>query len=105
MINTFTKNFIDVEGLKDWLNNSLKSLLPEDSHISIIPHSWEAKGESRFFCEVEIEEDITLEQLVAKVVVEHSRGNHIHLYADDVVQAAVTAKVLNGDQFFLYYTW
>lgn len=105
MIDTYDGKFIDADALKEWLEESLKNLVPADTHISIIPQVWDAKGESRFFCEIDIEKNITIPELLNKVVSEHSRGKYIHFYAQDVVQAAVTAKQLDGDHFYLYYQW
>jgi hypothetical protein len=105
MIDTYDGKFINTDALKEWLDKSLKNFLPEDTHISIVPYTWDAKGESRFFCEIDIENDVSISQLLSKVVIEHSRGPYIHFYAKDVVEAAVTAKVLEGDHFYLYYKW
>lgn len=105
MIDTYERTFIDADALEEWLNEALKNFVPEGTHISIIPQAWEAKGESRFLSEIDVNDDITITQLLSKVVTEHSRGPYLHFYASDVVEAAVTAKQLTGNHFFLYYKW
>lgn len=105
MITTTQITSINADELKDWLDTALGTLLPPNTHISIIPQTWEAKGESRFFCEIDIDKALTLPQLLARVVSEHSRGNLVHFYAHDVVAAAVGAGELVGDHFYLYYRW
>jgi hypothetical protein len=105
MIDTYDGKFINADDLMDWLNNSLKVFLSKDTHISIVPQVFDCKGPSRFFAEIDVQENITIQQLLSKVITEHSRGSYIHFYVDDVVQAAVTAGVLQGNHFYLHYKW
>lgn len=83
----------------------MSCLMGSDAQISLIPHPWEAKGESRFFCAVDVDEEISVSQLLEKEVKEYTRGNFKHFYVSDVIQAAVSANQLEGNQFFLYHKW
>jgi hypothetical protein len=107
MIRTFKVTSIDAEALKDWLEKALAEHYPEGTQFYLIPKPWDAKGESRFFCEIEVEEDITIEGLIAREVKEHSRGQYVHFYAYDVVCAAALAGEFEGrgNYFHLYYRW
>lgn len=91
--------------MKEWLNEALLKYFSQDTKISIIPRSWEPTGESSFFSQIDIQNDLSIKQLLSKVVIEHSRGNYIHFYADDVISAAITAKELKGSCFYLHYRW
>lgn len=104
MISTLAPVCIDAASLKDWLSATLKNLGIEKK-ASIIPQSWDAIGESRFFCPIDVDEPISVAELIKREVTEHSRGPYIHFYAEDVVSAACGAGELSGDWFWLYYTW
>lgn len=105
MIETQQITAIDSDSLKEWLDKKLLPHFPAGTEIAIMPHTWEAKGESRFFCEIDVNQGITLTELMTRVVSEHSRNNYIYFYAEDVVAAAVQYKELVGNYFWLYYKW
>ena len=105
MIATKNPVCIDGESLQEWLVAALRGLVPTDAQISMIPRSWEAHGESRFFATIDVDSPITLPDLVARVASEHSRAPYLHFYADDVVAAACGAGELPGTYFWLYHTW
>ncbi|HHP5494135.1 hypothetical protein ACTG16_23465 [Aeromonas sp. 23P] len=104
MISTLTPVCIDADSLKNWFSAALKNH-GIDKKAFIIPQSWDAKGESRFFCSIDVDEPISVSELIKREVAEHSRGPYIHFYAEDVVAAACGAGELTGDLFWLYYTW
>ncbi|MBK6616406.1 hypothetical protein [Ottowia sp.] len=93
------------DNLRDWLQKTLAPHFPADSLHSIIPREWEAKGESRFFCSIDVDTPISVVDLIAREVKEHSRGDHHHFYADDVLAAAQGAGVVSGGWYWLYCTW
>lgn len=106
MISTTSHVCIDADSLKKWLIEALKKEGIEKT-VSIIPRPWDAKGESGFFCSIEVEETISVADLIEREVIEHSRGPYIHFYADDVIFAACGAGELSEteDCFFLYYKY
>ena len=93
------------DSLGDWLNQFLEGKIPEGYTAYIIPSVHGAKGESKFFCAIDVEESITLETLLTRVVTEHSRGPYLHFYAEDVLAAADGAGVLPGTYVWLYTKW
>ena len=96
---------VDGEALKTWLDLAVVGLIPAGFEAYIIPRTTDAKGESKFFCSIDVEEPITVETLVKREVAEHSRGPYLHFYADDVVSAACGAGVLNATYVWLFYRW
>ena len=93
------------EALGDWLNQFLEGKIPEGYTAYIIPSVHDAKGESKFFCKIDVEEPISVETLLERVVSEYSRGESLHFYAKDVVSAAYGAGLLSGTYVWLYDTW
>lgn len=104
MIATRTPVCIDPDSLTEWLTVTLKNHgIEADAYI--IPRPWDAKGESRFFCPIDVDRPISVAELVRLEVTEHSKGTSIYFYAEDVVAAACGAGELSGNWFWLYYTW
>lgn len=104
MIDVINPVCINHESLQEWLETEVEKF-GIDKTPYILPRTWDAKGESRFFCSINVEEHITIEELMGRVVSEHCRGNSIYFYAEDVVCAACAAGMLSGEWFWLYYTW
>jgi hypothetical protein len=96
-----------VEGaaLKQWLQEHLTSLIGADAQLYLVPRTFEAKGESRFFCCVNVDEAISVEELARREVTEHARGPHHYFHADDVLAAAQGEGAVSGGWYWLYYTW
>lgn len=104
MIATLNPVCINPTSLDEWLSAALKNHGIEQD-ASILPKVWDAKGESRFFCQIDVDEPISVTELIRREVTEHNRGGHIYFYAEDVVAAACGAGELSGNWFWLYYTW
>jgi len=107
MIETLSPTCIDGGVLQEWLEESIKNLVPEGYEVYIIPNDDGAQGGSKFFTEVNINKKdlITLDELVKRVVKEHSRGQYLHYYVDDVIGAACKLDELTGSWFWVYCTW
>lgn len=96
---------LEGEALGEWLNHILEGKIPEGHTAYIMPSVHAAKGESKFFCKIDVEERISVETLLERVVSEHSRGEYLYFYAEDVVSAAYGAGLLPGTYVWLYDTW
>lgn len=106
MIETEQALTIDFVALTAWLNKVLAPHVPDLKQASIIPRSWEAKGESRFLSVISEFDDIDIDSLVQLVADEHTRDGHYHFHADVVVSAAITAGQLpEAPEYWLYATW
>ncbi len=51
---------VDGEALKRWLDFAVVGLIPAGFEAYIIPRTTDAKGESKFFCSIDVEEPITV---------------------------------------------
>lgn len=96
---------IYAEAIKEWIAKNLAPLCPPESFISVIHRPWHCKGESAFFASIEVYEEITLEELRSREVVEHSRAHYLHFNIDDVISAAVALGDIDGDVFHVHYSW
>lgn len=106
MIDTEQALTIDFAALTAWLNKVLAPLVPDLKQASIIPRSWEAKGESRFLSVISEFDDVEIDDLVRLVADEHTRSGYYHFHADVVVSAAITAGELpEAPEYWLYATW
>lgn len=105
MITIKTPVCIDGNSLSEWLNNAVIGLVPDGTQVYIIPNDLDATGSECFFCSIDIDHPITINDLLRREVLDASRGTYKHFYADDVVAAACGAGELSGNWFWLYYTW
>lgn len=106
MIATEPALTIDFDALTAWLNEVLTTRVPDLKQASIIPRSWEAKGESRFLSVIDEFHHIDIDDLVRCVADEHTRSGYYHFHADVVVSAAITAGELpEAPEYWLYATW
>lgn len=104
MIDTVSPVCIKGEDLQEWLQAALADALP-GKQLYMIHEPGEARGESRYFSEVHLDQELSLGDLVKREVVEHSRGDYVHFYVKDVVSAACSANALSGRWFWIYHTW
>lgn len=102
---TSTAVVIERDAIRDWVAQHLAPLCPQGAHVSVINRPWHCKGESAYFAEVEVEVELTPQQLRQLEVIEHTRGAYLHFYVDDVIAAAVGSGALEGDHFHVYYRW
>ena len=100
-IKTYKRVFIDFDDLQNWLREFLKASLPS-KQIYIIEQEYHLSKGSKLFADIDICEPLTKEELLKKEAVVHSRGGYIHFYVDDVVTAAHTAGMLEGNSFCVY---
>lgn len=104
-MDTSTVTVIYADAIKEWVSKHLAPLCPDDAAISVINRPWHCKGESQYFASIDVEEGITVQQLRAREVVEHTRAHYLNFYVDDVIAAAVGAGDLKGDYYFVHYCW
>lgn len=102
---TTTVSVIYADSIREWVARHLAPLCPDGSAISVINRPWHCKGVSAFFAVVDIEDPLTIEQLLQLVATEHSRAHYLHFYVDDVIAAAVGNGDLSGDHFHVHYCW
>lgn len=96
---------LNADELNNWVESFLQPLLP-GKHISILPSKYGAcKGESQWFCSVDVEDSISLKELIAREVKEFSRGDYVHFYVDDILSAATKLGQLTGSYFLVWYKW
>ncbi|HEJ4407884.1 TPA: hypothetical protein SL557_000163 [Pseudomonas aeruginosa] len=105
LLETSTVTVIGADAIHDWVARHLAPLCPEGAAISVIQRPWHCKGESCYFAAVEVEAPITTAQLRRLEVAEHTRGQYLHFYVDDVIAAAVGSGALAGDFFHVFYRW
>ena len=102
---TSTVTKIDADAINAWVEKHLLPLCPEDAHVTIMPRSYHCTGESAFFAAVDIDNSLSLHELLALEVKEHTRAQYHHFYVDDVIAAAVGAGALQGNHFHVHYRW
>lgn len=96
---------MDADGIHSWIKATVQPLFP-DKLISVIPRPGiDATGESRFFCPLDIDQPIPLEELKNRVVTQFSRADCIHFYPDDLLNAAVGNGDLEIGSYHLFYKW
>ena len=105
VIETFTPTAINCDSLNKWVERVVAPMFPESMIGVIADRPWDATGESKFFCVVDVDRNVTLDTLKEKIVIEHSRGLYIHFYARDIVSAAANAGELQGNYFWMLYEW
>lgn len=96
MIETYTRTFVDFDVLEYWLQQFLKDDLPGKEAL-IINQDYHCNQGSRFFASVDADEPLTKKELLERLVLEHSRGNYVHFYIDDVIKAAYTSGALESE--------
>lgn len=105
MIATKNPTCIDGRALSAWFETAIAPYFPPETAASMIPREWDSTGPSKFFCSIDVNDHLSIEELVAREVKEHSRGRYVRFYADDVVAAACGAGELEGTWFYLFYEW
>ena len=100
-IKTYQKTFIDFDDLQNWLRGFLKADLP-GKQIYIIEQEYHISKGLKFFADIDINETITKEELLKREAIRHSNGDYVHFYVDDVVTAAHTTGMLEGNSFCVY---
>lgn len=106
MIDTLPYIVIDADHLQEWFRKVLAPYFP-DKGLYLVGHPMNsAEGESKLFVEVKyIEPDVSIDDLSTRTVTEYNRGNYLHFYVHDVINAAVTAGELKGKRFYCLLEW
>ena len=96
---------LDADDIKGWIERVVQPLFPSNDVFVMPRPGIDAKGESRFFCPLDIDQPIPLSELKSRVITENSAGLSIYFYPDDLLNAAAGNGDLDIGSYHLFYTW